>query len=39
MKRVVKICLAGATLALSAASNAFAWAPVVGHMMTKYADW
>ena len=38
MKRVVKICLAGATLALGAASNGFAWAPVVGHLMTKYAD-
>ena len=38
MKRVVKICLAGATLALSAVSNGFAWAPVAGHIMTKYAD-
>jgi beta-galactosidase/beta-glucuronidase len=38
MKRVVKICLAGAAVALSTTSNGFAWAPVAGHMMTKYAD-
>src|SRR5262249_53185135 len=38
MKRVVKICLAGAAVALSTISNGFAWTPVAGHMMTKYAD-
>ncbi|MBV8098237.1 MAG: beta-galactosidase [Verrucomicrobia bacterium] len=34
----MRISLAAATLALGAISNAFAWAPVAGHMMTKYAD-
>jgi beta-galactosidase/beta-glucuronidase len=34
----VGVGFAVATLALGTISNAFAWAPVVGHMMTKFAD-